>query len=258
MLALTNTIAFGALLGEFRFVWPEGVDPYIADPTPLLAESFRRQFEFTEEDLHGRTVLPEGEIVFGDHAGMRERLAGLNEHVLVDEPRPLCDRSAHSTTTRRRLTRRFREAFFSNRMEQRGTTARGVIIRLERRRDHLGTARRAGDIVFLGRLAPTGSTRLTATVHAASLYIVYTPKVLSRRAGLVLTFSDDAMLLRLIAASLLMTSSGAADVIPGYDGLPMMLQALADILLMSRCGSSLRAFREPRSARLRRTSVVAA
>ncbi len=230
LLALANTIALARCFGwEFRFVWPEGVDPYIADPTPLLAESFRRQFEFTEEDLHGRTVLPEGEIVFRDRAGIREHLAGLNEHVLVEiqDPfaivRPLDDDPAEAA-------RRFREAFFSIGWSDK---ARRLVEshRMERRRDHLGTARQ-GRGHRLGRMAPLHALR---QVHAASLYRLQAEE-LSRRAGHVLALSDNAMVLAWLRHRCDDVVT-AADVIPGYDGLPVMLQALADILLMSRCGS---------------------
>ena len=231
-------------------MWPEGVDPYIADPTPLLAESFRRQFEFTEEDLHGRTVLPEGEIVFRDRAGIREHLAGLNEHVLVEiqDPfaivRPLDDDPAEAA-------RRFREAFFS--IGWSDEARRLVEFASAWNADEIISALhvRAGDIV-------SGDWR--HSMHYGKYmplpYIVYAAEELSRRAGHVLALSDNAMVLAWLRHRCDDVVT-AADVIPGYDGLPVMLQALADILLMSRCGS-IYGPSESGSARLRRTSVVAA
>ena len=43
---------------------------------------------FTEEDVAGRTVLPEGEILFRDRAGVRELLASLDDQVLVEVQHP--------------------------------------------------------------------------------------------------------------------------------------------------------------------------
>src|SRR5208283_2935223 len=90
----------------------EGHDPYIADPTPLLARRFLQRFQFTEEDLRGRTVLPEGEILFRDRTGARERFAALDEQVFVeihhpfDIVRPRDDDPAEAA-------RRFIDAFHS-------------------------------------------------------------------------------------------------------------------------------------------------
>lgn len=231
LLALTNTIALARSFGcEFRFMWPEGRDPYIADPTPLLARSFLQRFEFTEEDLRGLTVLPEGEILFRDRAGVRERFADLDEHVLVeiqhpfDIVRPRDDDPAEAA-------RRFINAFQS--IEWSDEARQLVDLASAWNADEVISALhvRGGDIVsgrwrhsmYYGKYMP-----LPYVTHAA--------EELTREAGHLLILSDNAMLLAWLRRRFDSIVT-AADIVPGYDQLPVMLRAFADILVMSRCGS---------------------
>ncbi len=230
LMALTNTIAVARSYGcEFRFVWPEGHDPYIADPTPLLARRFLQRFQFTEEDLRGRTVLPEGEILFRDRTGARERFAALDEQVFVeihhpfDIVRPRDDDPAEAA-------RRFIDAFHSIEWSD---EARRLVDLASAWGDEVISALhvRGGDIVsggwrhsmYYGKYMPLP-------------YVTYAVEELSRGASHLLVLSDNAMLLAWLRRRFDSIVT-AADVVPGYDRLPVMLRAFADILVMSRCGS---------------------
>ena len=231
LIALTNTIAVARSFGyEFRFMWPEGPDPYIVDPTPLLAREFLQRFEFTEEDLEDRTVLTEGEILFRDRAGVRQLLSGLDEQVLVeiqhpfDVVRPRDDDPAEAA-------RRFVDAFHSIEWSD---EARRLVDLTSAWNVHEVTSAlhvRGGDIVsgdwrhsmYYGKYMPLP-------------YVTYAAEELSRGARPLLVLSDNAMLLAWLRRRFDSIVT-AADIIPEYDHLPVMLRAFADILVMSRCDS---------------------
>ena len=231
LMALTNTIALARSFGcEFRFMWPEGPDPYIADPTPLLARPFLQRFEFTEEDLRGRTVLPEGEILFRDRTGVRERFAGMDEQVLVEIHHPF-DIVRPRDDDPTEAARRFIDAFHS--IEWSDEARRLVDYASAWNSDEVISALhvRGGDVVsggwrhsmYYGKYMPLP-------------YVTYAVEELSRRADHLLVLSDNAMLLAWLRRRFDSIVT-AADIVPGYDELPVMLRAFTDILVMSRCGS---------------------
>ncbi len=231
LVALTNTIAVARSFGcEFRFMWPEGRDPYIADPTPLLARRFLQRFEFTEEDLRGRTVVPEGEIIFRDRTGAREHFAALDEQVLVEIQHPF-DIVRPRDDDPTEAARRFIDAFHS--IEWSDEARRLVDFASAWNTDEVISALhvRGGDIVsggwrhsmYYGKYMPLP-------------YVTYAVEELSRGAGHVLVLSDNALLLAWLRRRF-DSIVAAADIVPGYDQLHVMLRAFADILVMSRCGS---------------------
>jgi len=231
LMALTNTMAMARSFGcEFRFTWPEGPDPYIADPTPLLSPPFLRQFEITEEDLRGRTVLPEREILFRDRTDVRELLAGMDEQVFVQIHDPfdvVRARDDDPTEAARAFVDAFRSIEWSDEAQRlvdfvAGWNADEAISAL-----HV----RGGDIVsgrwrhsmYYGKYMPLP-------------YVAYAAEELSRRAGHLLVLSDNAMLLSWLRRRFDSVVT-AAEIVPGYALLPVMLRAFADILVMSRCGA---------------------
>jgi hypothetical protein len=231
LLALTNTIAVARDFGcEFRFAWPKGAQPYIADPTPLLARSFLERFEFTEEDLRGRTVLPEGEILFRDRADVHERLAGLNEQVLVEIQHPF-DIVRPRDDDPAQAARRFIDAFGS--IGWSDDAGRLVDFAFAWNAGEAISALhvRAGDIVsglyrhsmYYGKYVPLA-------------YVTHAAEALSRGPGRLLVLSDNELLLTWLRCRFDSIVT-AAEIVPGYDQLPVILRAFADILLMSRCDS---------------------
>jgi hypothetical protein len=229
--ALTNTIALARSFGwDFRFVWPEGRDAVIGDPTPLLSPSFRKQFEFTQADLCGHAVLPEGEILDRDRAGVRDLLTDMDEQVFVEvnDPfailRPRDDDEADAAIE-------FMDAFRS--IGWSDDAQRLVEFASSWNADELISTLhvRGGDIVsgpwrhnmYYGKYTPLP-------------FVTYAVQELSRRAGQLLVMSDNASLLEWLRrhSDSVLT---AADIVPGYDRLPPMLLAFMDILLMSRCAA---------------------
>lgn len=229
LIALTNTIAVARSFGyEFRFMWPEGPDPYIADPTPLLAREFLQRFECTEEDLEGRTVLTEGEILFRDRAGVRELLSGLDDQVFVEIQHPF-DVVHPRDDDPVEAARRFVDAFHS--IEWSDEARRLVDLASAWNGDEITSALhvRGGDIIsgdwrhsmYYGKYMPLP-------------YVTYAAEELSRGERPLLVLSDNAMLLAWLRRRFDSIVT-AADIVPRYDQLPVMLRALADILVMSRC-----------------------
>jgi hypothetical protein len=231
LMALTNTIAVARSFGhEFRFIWPEGRDPYIADPTPLFARAFLERFLFTEEEVASRPVLPEGEILFRDRAGVRELMASLDDQALVevqhpfDIVRPRDDDPAEAAS-------RFADAFRS--IAWSDEAQRLVDFASAWNADDVASALhvRGGDIVsgdwrhsmYYGKYMPLP-------------YVTYAAEELTRGARPLLVLSDNAMLLAWLRRRFDSIVT-AADIVPGYDELPVMLRAFADIHVMSRCGS---------------------
>ncbi len=230
-MALTNTIALARSFEcEFRFTWPEGPDPYIADPTPLLSRPFLQQFEITEEDLRGRTVLPESEILSRNRTDVRELFAGMDEQVFVQIHHPfdiVRARDDDPTEAARGFIDAFRSIEWSDEARRlvdfvSSWNAEEVISAL-----HV----RGGDIVsgrwrhsmYYGKYMPLP-------------YVAYAAEELSRLAGHLLVLSDNAMLLARLRRRFDSVVT-AADLVPGYVLLPVMLRAFADILVMSRCGA---------------------
>jgi hypothetical protein len=231
MMALTNTIAMARSFGwDFRFIWPEGRDPGIGDPTALLSPSFRQRYEWTEADLRGRALLPEGEIVYRDRAGVRDHVADMDGPVLVEIQHPfavVCPRDDDDAEAATRFIDTFHSIGWSDDARRlldfasSWNTDESISVL------HV----RGGDIVsgcwrhdmYYGKYMPLP-------------YITYAVDELSRRSGQLLVMSDNASLLEWLRRDSDSVVT-AADIVPGYDRLPELLQALMDILLMSRCGS---------------------
>ncbi len=230
-MALTNTIAVARSFGcEFRFMWPEGSEPDIADPTLLFARRFLQQFAFTEEDLRGRTVLPEGEILFRDRTGVHQLFAGLDEPVLVEIQHPF-DIVRPGDDHPDEAAKRFTDAFHS--IEWSDEARRLVDLTSAWNADGIISALhvRGGDIVsgawrhsmYYGKYMPIP-------------YVTYAVEELSREADHLLVLSDNSMLLAWLRHRFDATLT-AGDIVPAHDQLPVMLRAFAEILMMSRCGT---------------------
>ena len=211
-------------------MWPEGIDADIVDPTLLFARPFLQQFEFTEEDLRGRAVFPEGEILFRDRAGVRELFAGLDGPVLVEIQHPF-DIVRPGDDNPDEAARRFTDAFHS--IEWSDEARRLVDLTSAWNADEVISALhvRGGDIVsgpwrhsiYYGKYMPLP-------------YVTYAVEELSREAGHLLVLSDNSMLLAWLRRRFDSTST-AGDIVPGYDQLPVGLRAVADVLATSRCGA---------------------
>jgi hypothetical protein len=231
MMALTNTIAMAHSFGwDFRFIWPEGRDPGIGDPTPLFSPSFRQRYEWTEANLRGRTLLPEGEVIYRDRAGVRDHLADVDGPVLVEIQHPFAvvrPRDDGDAEAAERFIDAFHSVGWSD--DARRLVDFASSWNTDERISVLHV--RGGDIVsgrwrhdmYYGKYMPLP-------------YVTYAMDALSRRTGRLLVMSDNASLLEWLRrhSDAVLT---AADIVPGYDRLPELLQALMGILLMSRCGS---------------------
>jgi hypothetical protein len=244
--------AFGL---EFRFIWPRGADAHINDPTQLFTSAYLDRFEIEAATIAGRTAVPSHELLAAQAASGPEALGSAEATRFVDV-NDMFDIVRIGSETRAaawsRFMRGFEEidwqpeirrvlAFCSEWAVGGGASAVHV---------------RAGDIV-------AGDWRhlVMHEKYTPTPFVNRAIEQLAEGAGKrVLVLSDNAPYLAWLRERY--RSVVTADrITPGYQELTEIQQALADVLLMSRCdlivGPPLSAF-DRLAANLGDTEVIRA
>jgi hypothetical protein len=228
--AIVNARSLAQLLGiEFRFVWPEGLDPAIRDPREIFSEGFLDAYQLDATELEHRTVVPHWRIIGGPD---REppapmRCAGTDAFIEVNEIFEIVHGPDEDSTAARQ---RYRHCFQTIDWSQ---PARELVTWCQAWNTGRGLAAvhvRAGDIVV-------GEWRhvVAHEKYLPTPFLHYGLERLSEDGDTqVLVVSDNAEYLAWLKSrfSAIVTSD---EVVPGYGRLTELQQAFADILLLSRC-----------------------
>ena len=232
LIALVNAMAVAEALGlEFRFVWPPLPQSGPGGAGMFFSRDFLASHEMPESSVRARTVLTDNELITLGIDEVRTRLASSDPApwVEIHDPFRITRLASESEEVARG---RFISAFHS--IEWSGS-AGALVERVSALPEHVGRVGvhvRAGDIV-------TGEWRQT------QWYGKYTPvphvmaaveRLEASSDESVLVLSDNAQMMAWLQEHFPATVR-AADLIPGYGSLPDVLQAFADILLLSRCRS---------------------
>ena len=231
-MALMNTMAVAQSFGtEFRFIWPAGTDPSLVDPALLLGRRFTARFEMAEEDIGDRPVVYERDLVGLDRQEVQTRLAGLDGPVFVEIKDPF-GIVQFMDDDPGEAAKRFRACFRAMEWSDDARRLIDVTSALGMTEDVCALHIRAGDIV-------SGDWRHTMYYgkYMPLPFVMHAIERLSRGGERrVLLISDNDPLLRWLR-SRFPTVSTMTDLIPDYGGLPEMLRAFADVLVLSRSGS---------------------
>lgn len=244
--------AFGL---EFRFIWPRGADPHINDPTQLFAPDYLDRFEIPATAIAGQTAVSSRELMAAPVAAGAEPLHTADPTRFVDVVE-LFDIVVVGSETPAAARSRFMRGF--DEIDWHPEIAR--ILAFCSDWDVGGGASavhvRAGDIV-------AGDWR-HLVMHEKYMPTPFVNRAVERLASggeeQVLVVSDNAAYLAWLQERY--RSVVTADrIIPGYERLTEIQQALADVLLMSRCdlivGPPLSAF-DRLAANIGGTAVVRA
>jgi hypothetical protein len=225
---MTNALALAELVGlDFRFVWVRGFDRHVNDPRELFDDAFLDKYEIDESELDGRPAAN-----FRDLQATKESVTGALAQAgdgAFIEMEELFGIVVADDETAAAARERFKRCFA-------GMGWNSQVQRLMARseewpelQDAAAVHIRAGDIV-------SGAWR-QSLVHSK-----YTPTPFVHNAieqlgadgeRQVLVLSDHAEYLAWLKDRFNVITS--ADVIPGYERMTEIQQAIADILLMSRC-----------------------
>jgi len=228
--AIVNAASVAEHYGAaFRFVWPRGADRAMHEPGLLFDQKFLDAHEISPEDLVGRPVVSEAELVamvpteLGALLGTGEggRLVEIDDPFAITCLQP-GDEVAAGT--------RFRASFASMGWSRAAAAVIEQATSWQGGDDLSAVHVRAGDIVtgdwrhtlFYGKYMPVPFVDSAVTALADG----------GRKSVLVL--SDNPVYVSWLQSRHpeVVTS---ADIMSGYDDLPEVLRALADLVLLSRC-----------------------
>jgi len=228
--AIVNARSIAERLGlEFRFVWPRGIDLELDDPEQIFSPAFLDAFEIRPSELNGRPFVKHWEILEGTDSDARSALTTADSEVFV-EVHEIFDvvRFAIESipAARDRFRRCFDEIDWSDDVRRLIDWCSAWPLGADIAAIHV----RAGDIVD-GRWRHV----LCHEKYVPTPFIYEAIERLSEGATKqVLVLSDNAPYLAWLAERF-PTVITAAETVPGYGSLTSMQQALADILMLSRC-----------------------
>lgn len=227
--AIVNARSIAEWLGlEFRFVWPRGLDVELNDPEQIFSPAFLDAFEIRPSELDGRPLVNHWEIVGGTDSNARRALTtvGVDVFVEVHEIFDVVRCAAESISAARdRFRRCFSEIDWSDDARRltdfcSGWSPGGIAAIHVRAGDIVGGAWR--QVVNHEKYLPT------PFVHAAI------ERFAEGGTKQVLVLSDNAQYLAWLRDRF-PTIVTAAEIVPDYASLTATQQALAEILMLSRC-----------------------
>lgn len=226
-----NTMANALVLAEladmdFRFVWIRGFDRHINDPGELFDQEFLDEHEIDEAELEGRPAVnfyylePTAASILGALAE-----AGDGAFIEMDE---VFDTVIPRGETPELARERFQRCFAAMGWNRDIKKLFEFCARWPEDQEAAAIHIRAGDIV-------TGAWRHTL-VHAKycpTPFVHHAIEQLRNGDRQVLVLSDHRAYVTWLKQRYSVVT--AAEVIPGYGQLTEIQQAIADVLLMSRC-----------------------
>jgi hypothetical protein len=228
--ALVNAMSVADAVGlEHRFIWPRGADQATNDTAGLFSQTHLESFEISPGAVEGRAADLEAQLAQVTLQEARRQLGTWDSDLFVRVVEPFgvfrfSDEEIEVSRTR--FIRCFDAIGWSNEAQRVSDLVRGLADGDQLSAVHV----RAGDIV-------TGDWRQRAYFHKYSPtpYVEFAIEQLTGPDGdPVLLTSDNPSLLAWLRQRHGSVVT-AEELIPGYTGLPEMLRAFADILLLSRC-----------------------
>lgn len=228
--SLANAWSLAQALGvEFRFVWPHRPEAMPDAPLDLFSQSFREAFEIAASDIADREAISAARLRGLSLSDACQFLlsAGGNTVVEVSEPFDVC---AFAGEGSKLAGNRFREAFCRIGWSDAARDVVDFISNWRNPDDCSAIHVRAGDIVvgawrnFIAheKYVPTPLVSLAIETLSGA----------DRK--LVVVISDNQAYVEYLKQRF-RTVRTPRDILPGYDALSELQQALADILLLSRC-----------------------
>lgn len=226
--AIVNAASVAELLGlDFGFVWPRGYAQALDNPEEIFSARYLDAFELDASELEGRPAIPSHELLALSDTEARRLLGGTPGAIVeVDQPFDIAQASwEEAGVARARLKQSWSEFGWREEVGELLRQCQDVAAAEPLVAVHV----RAGDIVDGDWCQVMHHEK-----YLPSPFIELAIESLLREQVRVLILSDNDEYLRRLRDRFA-SAVTAAELVPGYERLSALHQALADIFLLAHC-----------------------